>query len=146
MSSVVVLNADFVPLHSVDIKHAIRMIVRKVAVIHEADDDDLIGVFPRPKVLRLVQYVYAAWRINRSPKWTKGGVLRRDNNLCAYCESKAHTIDHVLPRSRGGKNSWKNTVAACFKCNSRKDDKTPAEAGMKLLWKPFTPKWEDLRK
>jgi hypothetical protein len=145
MSSVIVLNADFVPLHSVDLKHAIRMIVRKVAVIHEAEDD-LMGVFPKPKVLRLVQYVVTAWRYNRSPKWTKGGVLRRDNHLCVYCEAKASTIDHVLPRSRGGKNSWKNTAAACHKCNSRKDNKTPAEAGMKLLWKPFTPSWEDTRR
>ena len=145
MSSVVVLNADFVPLHSVDIRHAVRMLVRKVAVIHEAEDD-FMGVFPRPKVLRLIQYVVTTWRYNRSPKWTKGGVLRRDDNLCAYCDSKATTIDHVLPRSRGGKNSWKNTVAACYPCNNRKDDKTPAEAGMKLLRKPFTPQWEDLRK
>ena len=145
MSSVMVLNADFVPLHSVDLKHAIRMIVRKVAVIHEAEED-FMGVFPKPRVLRLVTYVYAAWRNNRSPKWTKSGVLRRDNHVCAYCDSKALTIDHVLPRSRGGKNSWKNTVAACYKCNSKKDNKTPAEAGMKLLTKPYTPQWDDLRK
>ena len=145
MSSVMVLNADFEPLHTVSIRHAIRMIVRKVAVIHEAEDD-LMGVFPKPRVLRLIKYVVTAWRYNRSPKWTKGGVMRRDGYLCAYCESKANTIDHVLPRSRGGKNAWKNTVAACFKCNSKKDDKTPAEAGMKLLWKPYTPDWSDLRK
>jgi 5-methylcytosine-specific restriction endonuclease McrA len=145
MSTVVVLNADFVPLHNVSLKHAIRMIVRQVAVVHEAEDD-FMGVFPKPKVLRLIHYVVTTWRYNRSPKWTKGGVLRRDQNICAYCDSKATTIDHVLPRSRGGKNSWKNTVAACFGCNSKKDDKTPAEAGMKLLRKPFTPAWEDLRK
>lgn len=67
----------------------------------------------------------------------------RDRRLCAYCgnvfEDRNLTIDHVLPRSRGGKNTWVNCVASCKPCNNRKDDRTPEEAGMQLLYVPYAP-------
>jgi 5-methylcytosine-specific restriction endonuclease McrA len=61
--------------------------------------------------------------------------------MCAYRGAHATTIDHVLPRSRGGTNSWTNTVAACARCNGRKSDRTPAEAGMRLRTEPAAPTW-----
>lgn len=63
-------------------------------------------------------------------------ILRRDGWTCAYCAGFANTIDHVYPESRGGGSSWGNLVAACSPCNGEKDDRTPEEAGMKLLWNP----------
>ncbi len=141
--NVTVLNADFEVLHSVSIEHAIRMIVRGVAEVHEATDE-LIGIFIRPISVRLLKYVVTTWRYQRQPKWSKSGVLRRDNYTCTFCSGKASTIDHVIPRAQGGKNTWKNTVAACSPCNNKKRDRTPEQAGMIMRIKPRIPEWSDL--
>lgn len=141
--NVTVLNADLEVLHTVSLNHAIRMIVRGVAEVHEASEE-LIGIFIRPISVRLLKYVVTTWRYQRQPKWSKSGVLRRDNFVCAFCGGKATTIDHVLPRSKGGKNSWKNTVSACSPCNNRKADRTPEQAKMPLLFQGRVPEWSDL--
>ena len=141
---VLVLNADFGPLHRVSLRHAVRMLVRQVAEIHEAQPDRLIGVFPMPRVVRLVSYVVTRWRHSRGPAWSRRGVLERDHRTCAYCGGVASTIDHVLPRSRGGANTWLNTVAACGRCNQRKGDRTPSEARMPLRTAPSVPSWHAL--
>ncbi|MEV6967116.1 HNH endonuclease [Hamadaea sp. NPDC051192] len=141
MNAVLVVNADLGPLHRVSLKHAIRMLLRQVAEIHEAEPDRLIGVYPMPKVVRLVHYVVTRWRFSHGPAWSRPGVLSRDEGRCGYCGGHATTIDHILPRSRGGKNTWKNTVAACGTCNQRKGDRTPAEARMPLRVVPQAPSW-----
>lgn len=146
MDAVLVLNADLGPLHRVTLRHAIRMLCRRVAVVHESEPDIRIGVFPMPKVLRLVSYVVTRWRYTPGPAWSRGGVLRRDGFRCAYCAGEAFTIDHVLPSSRGGRNTWLNTVAACGGCNQRKGDRTPAEAGMRLRFQPSAPSWYAIAK
>ena len=141
---VLVLNADFGPLHRVSLRHAVRMLVRQVAEIHEAQPDRLIGVFPMPRVVRLVSYVATRRRHSRGPSWSRHGVLERDRRTCAYCGGAASTIDHVLPRSRGGANTWLNTVASCGRCNQRKGDRTPSEARMPLRTAPAVPTWHAL--
>jgi 5-methylcytosine-specific restriction endonuclease McrA len=141
MSVVLVLNADGGPLHRVSVRHAVRMLFREVAVVHEARPDAHIGVFPVPTVVRLVAYVVTRWRHGRGPGWSRAGVLARDGRCCAYCGGPASTVDHVLPRSRGGGNTWLNTVAACGRCNQRKGDRTPAEARMPLRRPPAAPNW-----
>ena len=141
MDAVLVLNADLGPLHRVSLRHAIRMLCRQVAVVHEAEPDIRLGIFPMPRVLRLVRYVVTRWRYTSGPAWSRSGVLVRDGRRCAYCAGAATTIDHVVPRSRGGRNSWTNTVAACGGCNQRKGDRTPVEAHMPLLRKPAAPTW-----
>ena len=141
MTDVLVINADLGPLHRVSLKHAIRMLVRQVAELHEFETDKQFGIFPMPKVVRLVKYVYAKWRHTAGPGWSRAGVLKRDKRTCGYCRRAATTVDHVLPRSRGGRNSWGNTVASCDPCNQRKANRTPAEAGMALLIAPSTPTW-----
>lgn len=141
MNAVLVLNADLGPLHRVSLQHAIRMLFREVAVVHEAVPDRQLGVFPVPRVLRLVTYVVTRWRFSSGPAWTRHGVLARDGHRCGYCGRPANTIDHILPVSRGGKNTWLNTVAACDRCNQRKDDRTPTEAGMALRIVPTAPTW-----
>lgn len=142
MSDVLVVNADLGPLHRVSLKHAIRMLVRRVAEIHDHEPDRVIGVFPMPTVVRLVTYVVTKWRRTKGPGWSRAGVLKRDNRTCGYCGRGATTVDHVLPRSRGGANSWLNTVACCGRCNQRKADKTPREAGMILKVTPIAPTWD----
>jgi len=144
MSLVLVLNADCGPLHRVSLRHAIRMLFREVAVVHEAQPDARIGVYPIPTVVRLVSYVVTRWRRSRGPAWSRAGVLARDERRCGYCGKPASTIDHVLPRSRGGGNTWENTVAACGRCNGRKGDRTPAEARMPLRTAVYAPGWAHL--
>jgi 5-methylcytosine-specific restriction endonuclease McrA len=132
---VLVLNASYEPLQRVSVRHAIKMLVREVAVIEEASDESF-GPFPMPRVLRLVRYVVARWRNRRG--CTKSAVKARDR-MCAYCGGTAETVDHIVPRSRGGTLTWDNAVAACLRCNHRKADRTPAEAGMTLLVQPGPP-------
>jgi 5-methylcytosine-specific restriction endonuclease McrA len=132
---VLVLNASYEPLQRVSVRHAIKMLVREVAVIEEATEETF-GPFPMPRVLRLVRYVVARWRNRRG--CTKSAVKARDR-MCAYCGGTADTVDHIVPRSRGGTLTWDNAVAACLRCNHRKADRTPAEAGMTLLVQPGPP-------
>src|SRR5690606_31470162 len=98
---------------------------------------------PRPLVIRLVYFVKIPRRV--SLPVTRRGVLSRDQYTCQYCGSspprKELTIDHVLPRSRGGKTTWENIITACQKCNGRKGNRTPAEANMKLLSEPQRPRY-----
>ena len=140
MSSVLILNAGYEPLHRVSVRHAIKMLVREVAVIEEAHEEETFGSFPVPLVLRLVRYVKMSWRSAR-PRFSKKRLFERDNHKCAYCGKEANTVDHVLPRSGGGETVWENVVASCLKCNHKKGSKTPEEAGMKLLTKPYEPNW-----
>jgi 5-methylcytosine-specific restriction endonuclease McrA len=143
MSSVLVLNAGYEPLHRVSVRHAIRMLVREVAVVEEVIEGQTIGKFPMPAVLRLVRYVKLHWR-KEQPKWSKKRLFLRDNDTCAYCPEPAQTIDHVTPRTHGGGSTWDNTVACCLKCNRKKGSKTVKQAGMKLKFDPYTPSWHQL--
>jgi 5-methylcytosine-specific restriction endonuclease McrA len=138
MNGVVVLNASYEPLHQVSFKHAVRMLFREVAVVEEALDDRMIGPHPWPKVVRLVRYVVTSW-MHRPAIYGRTSVLRRDRFRCAYCGRPGHTLDHVLPISRGGTSTWLNTVTACGGCNGRKANRTPGEAGMRLLFEPWVP-------
>ena len=140
-SGVIVLNTDNTTLHTVSVQHAIRMLVREVAVVEEAHGERTIGPFPVPRVLRLVRYVVTHWRYAAGRmKYSKHGVLRRDKFRCAYCGlDNADTMDHVQPRSRGGRTEWLNAVAAHASCNERKGNRTPSEANMPLLWQPWVP-------
>jgi 5-methylcytosine-specific restriction endonuclease McrA len=144
VEAVLVLNADLGPLHVVTLRHAIRMLCREVAVVHEAEPDRQLGIFPLPRVVRLVRYVVTRWRYTAGPAWSRSGVLNRDGRACGYCSRPATAVDHILPASRGGRNTWLNTVAACDGCNQRKGDRTPAEAGMVLRVKPTAPSWASL--
>ncbi len=141
---VLVLNASYEPLHLVSIRHAVRMLVREVAVIEEADERRSIGAFPLPKVLRLVRYVAMRWRYGRTPAWSRAALIRRDKGVCAYCGRAARTVDHIEPQSRGGPSNWLNTVAACERCNGRKGDRTLGEAGMVLRFQPYVPTWAEV--
>lgn len=142
--NVLVLNASYEPLQNVDVRHAIRMLVRGVAVVEEAVEGRRIGHFPVPRVLRLVRYVTMRWRHGRRPQWSRRGVHLRDRGRCGYCGRPGGTIDHIVPQSRGGGDTWTNTVLACGRCNNRKGDKSPAQAGLRLLVEPRVPRWEEL--
>lgn len=136
-----VLNAGYEPLAVVSFKRAIVLVMNQKATIVAADMEHPVwaadGAWDRPSVIILRNYV----RIpsGRHVPVSRRGVLRRDNNRCAYCGGSANTIDHVLPRSRGGKDSWENLVACCLRCNNIKGDRTPSEMNWKLRSQPRPP-------
>lgn len=138
MTAVTLLNASYEPLGKVTFQHAVRMLFREVATVEEAHHDRMIGPHPWPRVIRLVRYVVAKW-MYRPAAYSRDAVLKRDRHRCAYCGRHATTVDHVVPRSRGGPWDWLNTVAACGDCNHRKSNRTPGEAGMTLMMHPFVP-------
>ena len=134
-------------LGRVSLKHAITMLYRQVARVHEAVPGETVGPYPRPAAVELVAYVYTKWVYEHTGRvmYSKPSLLRRDRHTCAYCGRRGDTVDHVLPRSQGGRTTWLNCVAACVKCNSRKRDRTPTQAGMRLRWEPFVPTLAQIR-
>ena len=95
---------------------------------------------PWPLIVRLNYWVKVPRprEINLDTRASRSEILRRDGYTCCYCGGPGTTIDHIIPKSRGGGNTWGNLCAACRDCNSAKDNRTPEEAGMKLLWMPHT--------
>ena len=146
MGQVLVLNATYEPLSIVSVKRAVVLLLKEKAELVEAAQARLRAEnfsIPTPLVIRLVYYVKIPRRI--SLPVTRRTVLARDNYTCQYCNAipprQQLTIDHVLPRSRGGKTTWENVVTACEKCNGRKGSRTPAEANMQLLTEPKRPRY-----
>ncbi|MDJ1113101.1 HNH endonuclease [Microbacterium dauci] len=136
-----VLNAGYEPLAVVSFKRALVLVMTDKATIIERVEDDPVwaahDVYDRPAVILLTRYVRIPG--SRRVPVTRRGVLRRDGHRCAYCGKGATTIDHVLPRSRGGADSWENLVAACLRCNNMKGDRTPQEMRWELRWLPMPP-------
>ncbi|MEV0846572.1 HNH endonuclease [Streptomyces sp. NPDC049954] len=141
MRDTLVLNASFEPLSTVTLNRAVVLVLTDKAVVERAHPGLLMRAatmeLPVPQVIRLCRYVRVPFR--RQAPWSRRGVLIRDRHRCAYCGRRATTVDHVVPRSRGGSDSWLNTVASCAEDNHRKADRTPEQAGMPLLRQPFEP-------
>lgn len=137
-----VLNAGYEPLAIVSFKRAIVLVMNDKATVIERIDGDPVwgirGVYDRPAVIVLTRYVRVPG--SRRVPLTRRGVLRRDGHRCAYCAKGATTIDHVMPRSRGGADSWENLVACCLRCNNVKGDRTPQEMNWELRWIPQPPR------
>ncbi|MFF4953825.1 HNH endonuclease [Streptomyces chattanoogensis] len=141
MRETLVLNASFEPLSTVSLRRAVVLVMQDKAVVENAHPGLRIRAasvdVPVPRVIRLSRYVRVPFR-RRAP-WSRRGVLVRDQHRCAYCGRRATTVDHVMPRAQGGADTWLNTVASCAEDNHRKADRTPEQAGMRLLRKPFEP-------
>lgn len=136
-----VLNAGYEPLAVVSFKRALVLVMNQKATIIAADDEHPVlaaaGSWDRPSVIILRKYVRIPG--GRRVPVSRRGVLRRDNNRCGYCGASANTIDHIQPRSRGGKDTWENLIACCLKCNNIKGDRTPAEMNWSLVKPPKAP-------
>jgi CRISPR/Cas system Type II protein with McrA/HNH and RuvC-like nuclease domain len=143
MKSVLVLNAGYEPLHYVSVTHAINNVIKGKAVIEEYHEDRMFADYPVPIKIRNTRYIKMTWR-EGVPKWSKKRLFARDNHKCCYCLGEAKTVDHVYPKSMGGQFTWDNTVAACKKCNGKKGNRTPEQAGMKMHYQPFIPTWYDI--
>lgn len=145
---VLLLNATFEPLTALPIRRALVMVLcGKADVVHDDPSGPVIHSATRvvavPSVIRLRSYVRVPYRA-RVPM-TRAALMHRDGFRCAYCGAKADTVDHVVPRSRGGEHSWENCVAACTTCNRRKADRLLAELGWTLRLAPTSPKGQHWR-
>ena len=142
MERVLVLNSDYTPVNVTNITRAIKLIVKEKAEIVKEGTKILRSekiLFKAPKIIRLLNYV----KINFfKVVLTKKNIYIRDGFKCVYCGTPNKlTLDHVIPKSKQGKNDWYNLVTCCDTCNKKKGDKTPEEAGMSLLRKPTKPSY-----
>ncbi len=161
-SAVLVLNRSFLPIHVTNVKRAFKMVCMGVARIVDeqyrtfdfeswkdlsvAVHEDNVGLVDRairvPRVVILTGYDRVP---KRRVRFNRYNIYARDNNICQYCgkkfPKKQLNLDHVIPRSRGGKSTWENVVCSCLKCNRKKGGRTPKEAKMKLVRRPKKPTW-----
>jgi 5-methylcytosine-specific restriction endonuclease McrA len=138
---VLVLNLDHSPVAVVPVQKAIVLcLLEKANVLSTYELLKIRTVdrsFEYPAVIRLTHYKNIPFRgvlLNRN------NLFKRDNGECQYCGSRKHlTIDHIIPKSKGGKTNWTNLITACNRCNVNKGDKTPEQAGLTLKSEPFKP-------
>lgn len=140
MTDVLLINASYQVLSRIDWQRAVVLVVTGEADTVEAHPDRLVRsqhlTVPWPTIVRLRAYRHLLYRTVPSARPSAAQIKHRDGRTCAYCGGHGDTVDHVVPRSRGGSNAWDNLVCACRPCNNRKADRTPVEAGMRLRWAP----------
>jgi 5-methylcytosine-specific restriction endonuclease McrA len=137
---VLVLNSTFEPIHVTAVRRALVLTLKGVAQVEELNGSKVHSpcqTLPVPSVIRLLSYRHIP---QQSRALSRKNILLRDRNTCQFCgeqfSSGELTLDHVMPRSRGGPSSWENLVACCYQCNNRKGDRTPEEAGIRLQRRP----------
>ena len=140
-SHVLALNQSFQPMSITNAKKAIILVFLGKAEIVEKNCEFVHSVndkFPLPSIVRLTRYINVP---RKRIILTRKNLIKRDNHQCQYCGMKRVplTIDHVIPKVRGGGDTWENLVSACVKCNNQKGNRTPEEAGLRLLKKPKKP-------
>ncbi len=139
MGQVLVLNASYEPLNITTWRRATVLMLKGKAERLEEDPNHKIRTNMKlPTVIRLRYFIKVPYRelaLNRK------NLLQRDSFSCQYCDYKGEnlSIDHVVPRSRGGEDTWENVTTACISCNLKKGNRTPTEANMKLKQKPYKP-------
>lgn len=127
-SQVLVLNASYEPINLTNWKRAIVLVLKQKAQV-------LSG-----KVIRLLNYITIPFNTFSRIKPSREMIYKRDKHKCQYCGStKRLTIDHVIPKSKGGDDSWENLVVACSSCNTKKSNKLLEHCGMKLMKRPLAP-------
>ncbi|MEM1000229.1 MAG: HNH endonuclease [Bacteroidota bacterium] len=140
-SKVLVLNQDYQAISVCTAERAfILVFLNKAETIANNKAKVLRSMnetFSYPSIIRLVRYVHLPYK---RVALSRQNIFKRDGYQCVYCSSRDNlTLDHVIPRSKGGRDSWHNLVTACQKCNTQKGDRTPEEAEMPMSHKPFRP-------
>lgn len=138
MGKVLVLNASYEPLNITSWQRAIVLLIKGKAEQVEHNGKLIYNDFPLPTVIRLRHYVTMPYK---EIPLTRRNILHRDGHSCQYCGYSGDelTLDHIIPRSRGGGDTWENIVTACVRCNVRKGSRTPREANMPLNQTPRRP-------
>ena len=139
--NVLILNQDYQPISVINVKKSLMLLfLEKAEMLHDKPSWKVRTVsasYDYPSVIRLRRYARIPYK---NIVLSRKNILKRDRNTCQYCgKHEKLTIDHVIPKSRGGKDAWENLVTACTTCNHIKGSRTPREAGMKLTRKPYKP-------
>ena len=141
METVLVLNYDYSPLNVTSLRRGFVLVDKgKAEVLKEYETPIVttVGNFVRPLIIRLLKFIN--YHNKKDLKISRQRIYQRDGYQCVYCGTyKNLTIDHVIPKSRGGANSWENMTTCCFDCNSKKGNKTPEEARMTMRVRPYKP-------
>ena len=140
---VLALNQDFSPMAVCTVQRAFILVyMNKAELIKKVGDKYIRTVtssFPMPAVVKLNRYIHIPYK---SVVLSRNNIFKRDNFTCQYCGATENlTLDHVIPRSKGGGTNWKNLITACKSCNAKKGDNTPESAGMALEKKPYKPSY-----
>ncbi len=140
-SKVLVLNQDYQAISVCSVERAFVLVyMNKAELISSSHTRKLRTVsaeYVSPSIIRLHRYINLPYK---KVALSRQNIFKRDGYQCIYCSKRDHlTLDHILPRSRGGRDSWHNLVAACQRCNTLKGDRTPEEAEMQMSHKPFRP-------
>jgi len=142
------LDLTYRPIEVIDSIEALVLCIVGKAIAVEQHDSSIrspSSIFKLPSVIVLKNLV--KYRI-KNLHCTRENILNRDKHTCQYCGSQPRgnelTLDHIIPKSRGGKNTWENLVSACKKCNQKKGSRTPREAGMLPINRPARPKYNFL--
>jgi 5-methylcytosine-specific restriction endonuclease McrA len=138
---VLILNQNYEPMSVIAAKKAVILLyLGKVEIIehHSEYIHSVSRAFPYPSIVRLMSFISVP---RKRVVLSRKNVLKRDGHRCQYCGSSQRmlTVDHVIPKNRGGEESWENLVCACVQCNNRKGNRTPEEAGMHLSRRPQKP-------
>lgn len=126
--TILVLNSDYNPINFTNWRRAVCLLLKNKAQVLSK------------RVIRLLDYIKIPFSKQLSDRPSRSMIYKRDENKCQYCGSTRHlTIDHIIPKSRGGKDTWENMVVSCSTCNTKKGDKLLEHTGMKLAKKPVAP-------
>ena len=155
------LNKHWQPINIVSAANAIKKVFGERAKcldtetfnLHNWDewisDWDSVGKIPIPEIVVCTEYAGTGYQKNYEPKFSRTNIFLRDKNRCQFCGEKFHckdlTLGHIIPKSKGGPSTWLNIVLQCVWCNRKMADRTPEEAGMSLIKKPFVPISRDLQ-
>lgn len=140
---VLVLNQDYSPLTVCTVQRAFLLVFLEKADLLEADQNEELHTvsttYPMPAVIKVKKYIQVPYR---GVVLTRQNIFKRDHGLCQYCGIDGDlTLDHLVPRSKGGKSTWNNLVTACKACNAKKGNYTLEEAGLVLKRPPFKPSY-----
>lgn len=161
-AAVLVLNRSYLPVHVTSVRRAFSLLYQGLAravneqyetfdfdswralsvAVHDESVGTVVGMIRIPRVILLIAF-------DRIPKrhvrFSRLNIYARDRNTCQYCgrhyARSELNLDHMIPRSQGGRSTWENVVCSCLECNRKKGGRTPAQAGLRLIRKPFRPRW-----
>lgn len=140
-----VLDQSYLPSRVISWQRALTLVLLDKAEIVESYESYVKSPTYSIQVPAVIRLIKSYKRVRKQIKFSRHNVYARDNGKCAFCGKKFDisqmTYDHVIPKAQGGTTVWTNIVSSCPKCNSRKGNRTPEQAGMKLLWKPVQPTW-----
>lgn len=142
MAGVLLLNSSYEPLRIISLKRAVILVLQEKADVLSANDEDPVRSehlwLDRPLVVKLRYYVKIPYRARVA--LNRKSLTARDGGICQYCGKHGNTIDHVIPRAKGGRHEWENVVLACSPCNQKKSDSLLSEIGWTLPRKPEVPR------